>query len=76
MKKDEFIEKWTVMYQGENGEDEETHERIKQLMLSDLEALSQHEVIKNEVAVCSCMQCNRTITDLSKASHGWLCDEC
>jgi hypothetical protein len=45
MTKDEFIEKWTIMYQGENGEDEETHERIKQLMLSDLEALSQHDVM-------------------------------
>jgi DNA-directed RNA polymerase subunit RPC12/RpoP len=33
-------------------------------------------VIKNEVAVYSCMQCNRKIDDLSKASNGWLCDEC
>jgi len=43
---------------------------------AQIEALSQHDVIKNEVAVCSCLQCNRTISDLSKASHGWLCDDC
>jgi hypothetical protein len=44
--------------------------------LNKLKKLSKVAVIKNEVAVYSCMQCNRKIDDLSKASNGWLCDEC
>jgi hypothetical protein len=36
-------------------------------------ALSQHDVIES---VCDCIQCGRKITDFSKASHGWLCDDC
>ena len=51
MTKEEFIEKWTIMYQGDNAEDEEIYERIKQLMLSDLESLSQHEAVNSQISL-------------------------
>jgi len=44
--------------------------------LHELKKLSQHDVIKNEVAVCDCMQCGRKITNFSEAYHCWLCDDC
>jgi hypothetical protein len=53
---------------------ETTNEWIKIFdLLKEYEALSQHDVIES---VCDCIQCGRKITDFSKASHGWLCDDC